>query len=79
MPIPIPITDPMANTKIANINLGTDLLTPANSNPKQKPTTYLCDATAPVNNNTWKNVDIYQVQTYILKNLIIKLIEYFMS
>jgi len=52
MPMPIPMTDPMANRKIANINLGTDLLTPANSSPKQKPTTNLCDATAPVNSNT---------------------------
>jgi len=59
MPMPIPTTDPIANRKIANINLGTDLLTPANSSPKQKPTTNLCDATAPVNNSTLKKKYIF--------------------
>lgn len=56
IPMPIPMTDPIANMKTANTNLGIDLLAPANSKPKQKPTTNLCDATAPVSNSTWKNI-----------------------
>lgn len=52
IPTPIPTADPPENTKIASISLRKVLLAPANSKPKQKPTTNLCEATAPTNKNT---------------------------
>lgn len=50
--MPIPTADPAENTKIASTSLKRVLLAPANSNPKQNPTTNLWEATAPTNKNT---------------------------